>query len=87
MSCCDRLLRHAVTFYCDKKAVAILEDRKRDKVLYLRLRQPMRRTLKTILLLRQAVREWVNAVNANGSFGTWGFKVLDDPKNLFEVVR
>ena len=35
----------------------------------------------------QAAKEWVNAVNANGSFGTWEFKVLDDPKNLFEVVR
>ena len=35
----------------------------------------------------QAAKEWVNAVNANGSFGTWEFKVLDDPKNLFEVVK
>ncbi|MBI4377525.1 MAG: DEAD/DEAH box helicase family protein [Nitrospinae bacterium] len=35
----------------------------------------------------QAAKEWVNAVNANGSFGTWEFKVLDDPKNLFKVVR
>jgi hypothetical protein len=35
----------------------------------------------------QAVKEWIIAVNANGSFGTWKFKVLDDPKNLFEVVK
>ncbi|MBI5097828.1 MAG: DEAD/DEAH box helicase family protein [Nitrospirae bacterium] len=35
----------------------------------------------------QAAREWVDAVNVNGSFGTWEFKVLDDPKNLFEVVK
>lgn len=35
----------------------------------------------------QAAKEWVVAVNASGSFGAWEFKVLDDPKNLFEVVR
>jgi type III restriction enzyme len=35
----------------------------------------------------QAATEWVSAVNADGNFGTWEFKVLDDPKNLFEVVR
>lgn len=35
----------------------------------------------------QAGREWVAAVNLSGSFGTWEFKVLDDPKNLFDVVR
>ena len=35
----------------------------------------------------QAAKEWVNAVNVNGSFGTWEFKVLDDPKELFEVVH
>ncbi len=34
-----------------------------------------------------AAREWVHAVNANGNFGTWEFKVLDDPKDLFEIVR
>jgi type III restriction enzyme len=33
-----------------------------------------------------AAEEWVNAVNLNGNFGTWEFKVLDDPKNLFEIV-
>lgn len=34
-----------------------------------------------------AAREWVNAVNATGNFGTWEFKVLDNPKDLFEIVR
>lgn len=33
-----------------------------------------------------AVKEWVSAVNAAGTFGQWEFKVLDDPKNLFEVL-
>lgn len=33
-----------------------------------------------------AVREWVSAVNAAGNFGTWEFKVLDDPMNVFDVV-
>ena len=27
------------------------------------------------------------AVNADGNFGRWDFKVLDDPKNLFEVIK
>jgi len=31
--------------------------------------------------------EWVKAVNANGNFGTWEFKVLKDPKHLFDVVK
>ena len=35
----------------------------------------------------QAAKEWVVAVNASGGFGAWEFKVLDDPKNLFEVVK
>jgi hypothetical protein len=30
--------------------------------------------------------EWVYAVNANGNFGTWEFKTLEDPKDLFDVV-
>ena len=34
-----------------------------------------------------AAREWVNAVNATGNFGTWEFKVLEDPKDLFEIVK
>jgi len=34
----------------------------------------------------QAAREWVEAVNADGNFGTWEFKALDNPKDLFEVV-
>lgn len=35
----------------------------------------------------QAAKEWVEAVNENGNFGKWEFKVLDDPKNIFEIVR
>jgi type III restriction enzyme len=35
----------------------------------------------------QATEEWVKAVNALGVFGNWEFKVLNDPKNLFEVVK
>jgi hypothetical protein len=35
----------------------------------------------------QAAKEWIIAVNAGGSFGMWEFKVLDDPKNLFQVVK
>ena len=35
----------------------------------------------------QVARELVDAVNVNGSFGTWEFKALDKPKELFEVVR
>ena len=34
-----------------------------------------------------AAEEWVKAVNINGNFGNWEFKVLDDPKNLFDVVK
>lgn len=33
-----------------------------------------------------AAEEWVSAVNANGGFGTWSFKVLTNPKNLFEIL-
>ena len=35
----------------------------------------------------QAAKEWVGAVNTNGNFGAWEFKVLDDPKDLFDAVR
>ena len=35
----------------------------------------------------QAAKEWVEAVNENGNFGNWEFKVLDDLKNLFDVVK
>ncbi len=35
----------------------------------------------------QAAKEWIQAVNANGLFGTWEFKVLDDPRLLFEVIK
>lgn len=34
-----------------------------------------------------AAEEWVRAVNAEGNFGTWEFKALEDPKDLFEVVK
>ena len=34
----------------------------------------------------QAAKEWVAAVNADGKFGKWEFKVLDDPKNIFDIV-
>jgi type III restriction enzyme len=34
-----------------------------------------------------AAEEWVNAINASGNFGQWEFKVLDDPKNLFELIQ
>ena len=34
-----------------------------------------------------ATKEWVRAVNLNGNFGTWEFKVLKDPKDLFELVK
>lgn len=35
----------------------------------------------------QAAKEWVTAVNADGNFGIWDFQVLDDPKNIFEVIK
>jgi len=35
----------------------------------------------------KAAREWVDAVNALGSFGTWEFKVLKDTSDIFEVVK
>lgn len=34
-----------------------------------------------------AAEEWVQAVNNDGNFGTWEFKVLDDPKKMFDVVK
>ena len=34
-----------------------------------------------------AANEWVRAVNASKKFGTWEFKVLDAPKNIFEVIK
>lgn len=34
-----------------------------------------------------AALEWVRAVNLNGNFGIWDFKVLTDPKDVFEVVK
>ncbi len=35
----------------------------------------------------QAANEWVRAVNENGNFGKWEFKVLDDIRNLFDIVK
>lgn len=34
-----------------------------------------------------AAEEWVKAVNQNGNFGKWEFKILKDPKDLFEIVK
>jgi type III restriction enzyme len=34
-----------------------------------------------------AAEEWVRAVNVDGNFGHWEFKVLDDPKDLFDLVK
>ncbi|MDO8425592.1 MAG: hypothetical protein Q7T01_03715 [bacterium] len=34
-----------------------------------------------------AAEEWIQAVNNDGNFGIWEFKVLDDPKKLFDVVK
>lgn len=33
-----------------------------------------------------AANDWVRAVNTNGNFGTWEFKVLTDPKDLFDIL-
>jgi len=35
----------------------------------------------------QATKEWVEAVNVNGNFGEWEFKVLNDPKDIFDTVK
>jgi len=35
----------------------------------------------------QAAEEWIRAVNSDGRFGAWEFKILDDLKNIFEVIR
>ena len=35
----------------------------------------------------QSAKEWVDAVNVDGSFGKWEFKVLDEPRNIFEIVK
>lgn len=34
-----------------------------------------------------AAREWIQAVNSNGGFGVWEFKILKDPKDLFNTVN
>ena len=33
-----------------------------------------------------AAKAWVRAVNLNGSFGTWEFKTLEKPSDVFEAV-
>ncbi|MFH1067009.1 MAG: DEAD/DEAH box helicase family protein [bacterium] len=35
----------------------------------------------------QAAKEWCSAVNTSNKFGKWRFAVLDDLKNLFELVK
>jgi len=35
----------------------------------------------------QAAEEWIKAINNDGKFGKWEFKVLDDPKTIFEIIR
>ena len=35
----------------------------------------------------EAAKEWAEAANADGQFGKWEFKVLNDPKDIFEVVK
>lgn len=34
-----------------------------------------------------AAEEWVKAVNVTGNFGKWEFKVLKNPKELFDIVK
>lgn len=34
-----------------------------------------------------AAEEWVKAVNTSGKFGTWEFKVLEKPDDIFEIVQ
>jgi hypothetical protein len=46
-----------------------------------------RRTTEQNKVKCQAAKEWIIAVNASGSFGAWEFKVLNDPKELFELVK
>lgn len=33
-----------------------------------------------------AAREWIRAVNLSGNFGTWDFRAIEKPKDLFDVV-
>jgi type III restriction enzyme len=35
----------------------------------------------------QAAQRWVDAVNAEGSFGRWGYAILRDPRETFAVVE
>jgi len=32
-----------------------------------------------------AAREWIRAVNLSGNFGTWDFRAIEKPKDLFDV--
>ena len=34
-----------------------------------------------------AAKEWVEAVNLNGNFGKWGFAVMEEPRDLFSVIK
>ena len=34
----------------------------------------------------QAARRWVDAVNANGGFGTWAYELVSDPNNVGETI-
>ena len=34
----------------------------------------------------EAAQRWVDAVNAEGSFGRWGYAIVRDPKETFAVV-
>lgn len=34
-----------------------------------------------------AAEEWVRAVNINGNFGSWEFKVIEDPSDVFAIVK
>jgi hypothetical protein len=36
---------------------------------------------------RAAAEEWVRAVNAHGGFGSWEFKALEDPKEIFDLLK
>ncbi|MFA5857990.1 MAG: DEAD/DEAH box helicase family protein [Elusimicrobiota bacterium] len=35
----------------------------------------------------QSAKEWIKAVNLHGDFGTWRFAVLEDPKELFDIIN
>ena len=35
----------------------------------------------------EAAKEWVTGANTDGHFGKWEFRVLNDSKQLFEIVN